>query len=357
MVANRNGPGARDVDCGLTLSQGLKVMEDNKDMVEVGHLGRFEPPTETDEIIYLLNEDRPLQAAQRLAKLEFCDQVLLCAIADLIGGDINLNPELAETYLHRLALVGGNRPGPKPKSLQIGLKTESNLDPVGSETDRVDHALVAETSKIACNLGPDKTDEHSDLPDTLSQSKASTTSEDIIALLTSGSTAEAAHGMRQLKCGNQALLQTLADMIGRGAEGHAEVASTYSSRLVLQSWGIKGRKPLSSKAKPKGHPFYKPKNTRLDLHRAAQNRQMKDGTIGDAEISIQSSRSRKVFLVQMVMRRMARGMSCPKAVREVAKAHFLSYGWVKTAYNTLNKLVKFVGSRPPPPPKTNSTGI
>ena len=357
MVANRNRPGARDVDCGLTLSQGLKVMEDNKDMVEVGHLGRFVPPTETDEIIYLLNEDRPLQAAQRLAKLEFCDPVLLCAIADLIGGDINLNPELAETYLHRLALVGGNRPGPKPKFLQLGLKTESNLDPVGSETDRVDHALVAERSEIACNLGHDKTDEHSDLPDTLSQSKALTTSEDIIALLTSGLTAEAAHGMRQLKCGNKALLQTLADMIGRGAEGHAEVASTYSSRLVLQSWGIKGRKPLSSKAKPKGHPFYKPQNTRLDLHRAAQNRQMKNGTIGDAEIIIQSNKPNKVFLALMVIRRLARGMSRFEAVNEVAEAYRISYSDVEKAFDTsdnryVSVLRKLLQKKEP-----NSTGI
>ena len=333
------------------------MVEDDKGMVGHDPPGRFEPPTESEEIIYLLNQDRPWQAAQRLAKLEFCDQAFLCALADLIGGDFRVNPELAQIYSYRLALVGGNRPGPKPKTLQASLDAKSNTEAVCSDACRLEKALIGKEGKNACNPNPPQIDGPTDPSYPLSQSKASKSSEDIIALLVSGFTADAALEMRQLEFGSKALLQTLADMIGSGAEGHQELASTYAYRLVLESWGIKGRKPRPSYAKSKGHPYYEPQKTRLDVHRAGQMRRVADGTIGIEEINIQSNKPTRISLARMVKRRMSRGMSCAKAVHEVAEAHFLTDGWVKKAFNTSKKLVKTVRSRPPLPPQPKSIGI
>ena len=91
--------------------------------------GIFEPISEEEEIILLLNHDNPTQAAARIRQLKSAGSELLEALADMIGGDPKAQPELVELYSYRLKLSSWGLPGRKPKSLQVKAKGNVGYKP------------------------------------------------------------------------------------------------------------------------------------------------------------------------------------------------------------------------------------
>ena len=93
------------------------------------HSGIFEPISEEEEIILLLNHDNPTQAAARIRQLKSAGRELLEALADMIGGDPKAQPELVELYSYRLKLSSWGLPGRKPKSLKVKAKGNTGYQP------------------------------------------------------------------------------------------------------------------------------------------------------------------------------------------------------------------------------------
>ena len=87
--------------------------------------GRFDPLTEEEEIIALLNQDQPARAAHLIRKLQSNTSALLNAIADMLDGDAKECPELKRHYSYRLALASWGVPCAKPKRSTVKAKNNA----------------------------------------------------------------------------------------------------------------------------------------------------------------------------------------------------------------------------------------